>query len=146
MGQSEVTRISPSINSWPVWCWEDDLSRHDRNAPRPKPLENHGPTTPDKLYADAGCDAEWIHQLCPNHQIQTVIKPARSAADDSRRGYYRSQMSEQYLKLNEYGKRWLVETYNSGLKRTTGSTLNARNIFNLFTEAAIRVLTYALRR
>ena len=34
----------------------------------------------------------------------------------------------------------------SALKRTTGSTLQARKVTCLFREAAIRVLAYALRR
>jgi hypothetical protein len=34
----------------------------------------------------------------------------------------------------------------SGLKRTTGATLNARSGKPLFVEAAIRVLAYAIRR
>ena len=101
---------------------------------------------PDKLYADAGYDAEWIHGLCRDHGVQTVIKPARCAADGSRSGENRSKMSDQYLKQQKYGQRWLVETYMSGLKRTTGSALTARKPQNLLIEAAIRVFAYALRR
>lgn len=101
---------------------------------------------PQTLYADAGYDAEWIHGYCHDHAIDTVIKPARCAADGSRKGDYRSQMSLEYLEQHHYGKRWLVETYMSGLKRTTGSTLNARKPSNLLIEAAFKVLTYALRR
>ena len=39
-----------------------------------------------------------------------------------------------------------VESFISALKRTTGSTLNARREKSLFIEAAFRVLAYALRR
>jgi hypothetical protein len=74
------------------------------------------------------------------------IKPARCAADGSRRGEYRSQMSEDYLKAQNYGLRWKVESYMSGLKRTTGSTLLARKPANLLKEAAFKVLAYALNR
>jgi hypothetical protein len=106
------------------------------------------PIRPAKLYADAGYDAEWVHGVCREEFgiAATVIKPARSAADGSRRGEYRSQMSEDYLKAQNYGLRWKVESYMSALKRTTGSTLLARKPLNLLKEAAFKVLAYALNR
>ena len=107
-----------------------------------------GPEKPSKLYADAGYDAEWVHGVCREEfgVATTVIKPARCAADGSRRGEYRSQMSEDYLKEQGYGLRWKIESYMSGLKRTTGSTLLARKPANLLKEAAFKVLAYALNR
>ena len=106
------------------------------------------PIPPPKLYADAGYDAEWVHGVCREEFgiATTVIKPARCAADGSRRGEYRSQMSENYLKEQGYGQRWKVESYMSALKRTTGSTLLARKPANLLKEAAFKVLAYALNR
>jgi hypothetical protein len=107
-----------------------------------------GPIKPPKLYADAGYDAEWVHGVCREEfgVATTVIKPARCAADGSRRGEYRSQMSENYLKEQGYGQRWKVESYMSALKRTTGSTLLSRKPANLLKEAAFKVLAYALNR
>ena len=106
------------------------------------------PVPPSKLYADAGYDAEWVHGVCREEFgiATTVIKPARCAADGSRRGEYRSQMSDEYLKSQQYGMRWKVESYMSALKRTTGSTLLARKPANLLKEAAFKVLAYALNR
>lgn len=105
-------------------------------------------TKPPLLYADAGYDAEWIHGVCREDLGigNTVIKPARCAADGTRRGEYRAQMSGQFLKRHHYGLRWKVETYISGLKRTTGSTLNSRNPRALLKEAAFKVLAYAFNR
>jgi hypothetical protein len=45
-----------------------------------------------------------------------------------------------------YGRRWHVESFLSGLKRTTGSALRARGERALFAEAAVRVLAYSVRR
>ena len=46
---------------------------------------------------------------------------------DERRGWlWRSGMTKNYLKKNEYGKRWAVESFFSGLKTTTGSMLTSR--------------------
>ena len=61
-------------------------------------------------------------------------------------GKYRSEMTADTLKEKGYGRRWLVESYMSGLKRTTGHALSARSERSLFVEAALRVLAYALRR
>ena len=106
------------------------------------------PIPPPTLYADAGYDAEWVHGVCREEFgiATSVIKPARCAADGSRRGEYRSQMSEDYLKAQKYGLRWKIESYMSALKRTTGSTLLCRKPANLLKEAAFKVLAYALNR
>jgi hypothetical protein len=102
---------------------------------------------PDTLYADAGYDAEWIHVQCREEWgAESVIKPAVHRADGKRNGIWRSGMSKNYLAKMEYGKRWAVETFFSGLKRTTGSMLTSRKPNQLLKEAAFRVLAYTLRR
>jgi len=99
-----------------------------------------------KLYADAGYDAKWVHGIyCEKFGIATtVIKPACCAADGSSRAERRSQISADYLKAQDFGLRWKVESNMSALKRTTGSTLLARKPINLLKEAALKVLAYAL--
>jgi hypothetical protein len=102
---------------------------------------------PDTLYADAGYDAEWIHVQCREEWgAESVIKPAVHRVDGKRNGIWRSGMSKNYLAKMEYGKRWAVETFFSGLKRTTGSMLTSRKPNQLLKEAAFRVLAYTLRR
>jgi hypothetical protein len=102
---------------------------------------------PKTLFADAGYDAEWVHEFCrENWQVHSVIKPAVHRTDGGLNGTYRSEMTAENLKEKGYGRRWLVESYMSGLKRTTGGALTARNERSLFIEAALRVLAYALRR
>ena len=102
---------------------------------------------PKTLFADAGYDAEWVHRFCrEDWQVDSVINPAVHRADGGLNGTYRSQMTAETLKEKGYGRRWLVESYMSGLKRTTGNALSARSERSLFVEAALRVLAYALRR
>jgi hypothetical protein len=102
---------------------------------------------PDTLYADAGYDAEWIHVQCREEWgAESVIKPAVHRADGKRNGIWRSGMSKNYLEKMEYGRRWAVETFFSGLKRTMGSMLTSRHPSQLLKEAAFRVLAYTLRR
>lgn len=102
---------------------------------------------PDTLFADAGYDAEWVHRYCRDDwRVDSWIKPVIHRSDGRLNGRYRSKMTKRRLKKNGYGRRWHVESFISGLKRTMGSTLLARGEGSLFTEAAIRVLAYALRR
>jgi hypothetical protein len=103
-------------------------------------------TLPAMLYADAGCDAEWVHDQCRlGWGAESVIKPAKQRAEGTRSGFWRSRMSGQYLKRKGYGSRWAVESFFSGLKRTTGSTLTSRKPGQLLAEAAFKVLAYTLR-
>jgi hypothetical protein len=105
------------------------------------------PGRPQRLFADAGYDAEWVHEFCHDEwQVESIIKPAVHRSDGGLNGTYRSQMTAENLKAKGYGRRWLVESFMSGLKRTMGATLNARNERSLFIEAALKVLAYALRR
>jgi hypothetical protein len=102
---------------------------------------------PETLYADAGYDAEWIHEQCREEWgAESVIKPAVHRADGRRNGIWRRGMSKNYLAKMAYGKRWAVETFFSGLKRTMGSMLTSRRPEQLLKEAAFRVLAYSLRR
>jgi hypothetical protein len=102
---------------------------------------------PDTLYADAGYDAEWVHAQCREEWgPESVIKAAVHRADGKRNGIWRSGMSKNYLAKMQYGRRWAVETFFSGLKRTMGSMLNSRRPDQLLKEAAFRVLAYTLRR
>lgn len=102
---------------------------------------------PKTLFADAGYDAEWVHQYCRDDwAVTSWIPPAVHCQDGTVNGKYRSKMTSRRLKRNGYGKRWIVESFMSGLKRTTGSMLAARHKSSLFVEAALRVLAYALRR
>jgi hypothetical protein len=102
---------------------------------------------PSRLYADAGYDAEWIHAQCRQQwQVQSVIKPNPRRAGGVLRGHWRSLMTDRYLKENDYGVRWGVESYFSGLKRTMGAALSARRPKQMLAEAAVKVLAYGLRR
>jgi hypothetical protein len=102
---------------------------------------------PQRLYGDAGYDADWIHAYCrEEHGVEAIIKPATCRSDGTLGGTYRSKMTKTKLKRSGYGNRWQVESFFSGLKRTTGSALSARKDITLHHEAAFRVLAYTLNR
>lgn len=101
---------------------------------------------PDVLYGDAGYDAEWIHAFChEDWGLPSIIKPVRHTAGPPG-GTYRSAMTESNLAAAGYSRRWLVESYMSGLKRTTGWVLRGKSERTMKVEAACKVLAYALRR
>ena len=97
------------------------------------------------FYADAGYDAEWVHERCVDWGPMGVIKPVKRK-EGPPGGLYRSQMTEANLKKLGYGRRWLAETFMSGMKRTMGPTLNATTERGLMTDAGMKVLAYAIRR
>lgn len=102
---------------------------------------------PQRLYGDAGYDADWIHAYCrEEHGVEAIIKPATCRSDGTLGGTYRSKMTAAKLKRSGYGNRWQIESFFSGLKRTTGSALSARKDITLHHEAAFRVLAYTLNR
>jgi hypothetical protein len=102
---------------------------------------------PDRLYADAGYDAEPLHQRCRQEWgVESVIQPIQRRADGKLGGQWRSQMSPEYLRQAQYSRRWAVESYFSALKRTMGSALSARRPDQMLAEAALKVVAYALRR
>jgi Transposase DDE domain len=120
---------------------------NDKAVARPLLDKTRAAIQPKTLFADAGYDAEWVHQYCRDDwQVTSWIPPAVHCKDGTVNGEYRSKMTPRRLKRNGYAKRWIVESFISGLKRTTGSMLNARKKPSLFVEAALRVLAYALRR
>ena len=103
--------------------------------------------TPLKLYADRGYDAESTHELIRRSWgVESVIRPNLRRSGAIRTGYWRPQMTEDYLKRAGYTNRWAVETFFSALKRTMGSALNARRPDQLLAEAAFKVLAYAIHR
>lgn len=102
---------------------------------------------PAQLLADAGYDAEWLHQRCREQWgVESLIVPNGQRADGQRNGRWRAQMSAAHLRDRGYGRRWAVESFFSAFKRTMGSALSARQPGTQLAEAAIRVLAYVLRR
>jgi hypothetical protein len=103
-----------------------------------------GRVTPRQVFFDAGYDSDPLHAFC--HQtwgVSSYIPPVVHRKDGTLGGTYRPLMNRP---PDNYGLRWHVESFFSGLKRVTGSTLAARSEPALFTEAALRVLAYAIRR
>jgi Transposase DDE domain len=94
------------------------------------------------MYADAGYDGEPLHRLCREELgIESVIKPVPKARDGSIKTRYRALMTPL---PDGYRRRAAVESVISAIKRTTGSRLRARSDESLRTEAAFKVVAYAV--
>jgi Transposase DDE domain len=120
---------------------------HDCVQARTLLAQTQAAVQPARLYADAGYDAEWIHEHCREQWgVESVIPAVPRRADGTAGGKWRSQMQPDYLAQHGYARRWAVESFFSGLKRTMGGALRARRPDQMLAEAALKVVAYALRR
>ena len=98
-----------------------------------------------EFLADAGYDAEWVHEWCRDQQgIESWIPPAGHRKDGTVGGRWRKRMAQGLPK--DFGRRWGVESFISGLKRTVGSALRSRSHAGQLAEVVLRTLVYSLRR
>jgi IS5 family transposase len=100
-----------------------------------------------KLYADAGYDAEWIHEWCRGKQgIESWIQPIwRNHPIERVKGAWRREQRIQGMP-KEYGRRWGVETVNSVIKRKWGGTTAARTLALQRREVLLKTVVYAVDR
>jgi hypothetical protein len=106
-----------------------------------------GQYLPSKLLADAGYDAEWVHQVCREKwKVESWIKPVVHRKDGSLGGIHRSGMTREALDQAGYGKRWHIESFIGGMKRLCGSALTARLDITQRHETLFRLLAYTLYR
>lgn len=105
-----------------------------------------GRCNPDWVLGDKGFDAESFHTLCKSAwDCQTHVPPVPKTKDKTiRSGPDRIRCGR--LRPHHYGRRWHIESFNSGMKRTCGSTLAARSEQTLLAEAGLKALAYAIRR
>jgi len=103
-----------------------------------------GRSRPSRLYADAGYDLEAAHAMCRRGWgVSSFIPPV----DRGGFGVVKSPLRSRMTTLPAcYAHRWDVETFISGFKRSTSSTLRARTDKAMLTEASLNLLAYAVRR
>jgi hypothetical protein len=103
--------------------------------------------SPRAVYADAGYDAEWWHAFW-RHGVGSCsyVPPVPRGGHGVIRSPWRSHLASFAGPPAGYGRRWHAESFHSGLKRSTGDKLAARGDAARFTEAALRLLAYQIRR
>jgi hypothetical protein len=96
---------------------------NDKSAARPLLAKASAQVRPQPLVADAGYDAEWVHEFCRERwRVSSWIPLAVHSQDGQVRGRWRSPMREM---PKVYRSRCQAESLLSELKRTTGSQLTA---------------------
>jgi Transposase DDE domain len=120
------------------WGPRDDHSHAKRLA-----AAAHRATPLAMLWCDKGYDSEGFHEHCWDRLgVISYAPPRMRAGQEFAGGAKRALMQQRWT---GYGDRWAVETFHSAMKRTLGSTLAARTDATMRHEAALMVLTYALR-
>jgi hypothetical protein len=98
---------------------------------------------PTMLWGDGAFDCEEWHRAnwedwgVPSY-APTTVRSAAGRVNGLYRGTFR-------LPVEGYGRRWMCESVNRGIKRTSGSTLRSRKENTLFAEAALKVAAYAIK-
>jgi len=102
-----------------------------------------------RFVADAGHDAERVHELVRQDLGCDLVVPAVIGCGDARPPltYGRRAMFERFRTGDEptrraYGQRWQVETTFSMLKRNFGSALRARSAARREQELLLKVITH----
>lgn len=103
-----------------------------------------------KLFGDKAYDSKGIHNLLSRLGVKAAIPPRKNASTQARGSPARARIvrqvrkigEDQWKKENGYGRRWLVEIFFSGLKRTMGEVVKARKPDNIAQEIAMKVVWY----
>ena len=126
-----------------------DEHTHDSKAARV--LLNNMKNNILRLFGDSGYDSKYIYNM---FGYNAVIPARKNASTKSRGSYARAKIvrfikknsMEQWKENNNYGKRWIVEIYFSGLKRVMTEIIKAKKIEYIIQELALKVVYYNIMR
>ena len=104
-----------------------------------------------RIFGDRGYDSKYIYNI---FGYNAIIPPRKNASTKSRGSsarakivrYIKRNSMEQWKENNNYGKRWLVEIYFSGLKRVMTEVIKAKKIEYIVQELALKVVNYNIMR
>lgn len=92
-----------------------------------------------KFYGDSGYDAEWLHEICFEKQIQTYIPPRKNV---KLKKYRKRQMKNWDKK--EYNLRSNVESGFSAIKRKYGGAVKSKKIEGIRAEILCKGIAHNL--
>ena len=104
-----------------------------------------------RIFGDKGYDSKSIYNT---FEDDAIIPPRKNASSKSRGSPARASIvrlirktsESEWKKSVDYGKRWNVEIYFSGLKRTMGEVIKANRFDYIAQEIALKVLYYNIMR
>jgi hypothetical protein len=98
---------------------------------------------PTMLWGDGAFDCEeWHRANWEDWGVPSYAPTTVRTADGRVNGLYRNTFQSP---AEEYGRRWMCESVNSGVKRFSGDSLRSRKQNTLFAEAALKVAAYAIK-
>lgn len=137
-----------SVQSFSITDEHGSDSRHGRKLPE-KVAENLKMFFGDKVY-----DSRGIHNILNGRNAKAIIPPGKNASTQARDSPSRAKIvsqvrgtsEEQWKRENDYGKRWIVEIYFSGLKRTVGEVIKAMQPGHIAREITMKTVWYSEMR
>ena len=104
----------------------------------------------DQIFADKAYDSGKIFNLLDAKGTNAII-PLRKNFRTTARGsplrhrtarLIRNMGEDEWKRIHNYGRRWIVEIYFSGLKRVMGEVIKARKLECVIQEIRLKVLYY----
>ncbi len=96
---------------------------------------------PKKLIADKGYDAEWIHQYCKKEGIFAII-PIRKWGKTRHNNYSLRRLSQKKWTQKTYGRREMVESTFSAIKRKFGASVSSLTLGRMRAEMYLRAIAH----
>ena len=102
------------------------------------------------MFADKAYDSRKIFNLMDASGTNAIIplrKNFRTTAKGSPLRHRTARLiskigEEEWKRIHDYGRRWIVEIYFSGLKRVMGEVIKARKLECVIQEIGVKVLYY----
>jgi len=106
------------------------------------------------VYGDKGYDSKEIYNYLSENGIEAIIPPKKNATTRSRGSPARARLvreikrigEEEWKKAVNYGKRWLIEIFFSGLKRVVGEIVRAKKDEYKIQEVIFKIFSYFVMR
>jgi len=105
------------------------------------------------VYGDRGYDSKKIYNYLSENCIGAIIPPKKNATTRSRGSPARARLvreikriEEEWKKAVNYGKRWLIEIFFSGLKRVVGEIVRAKKDDYKIQEVIFKIYSYFIMK
>ena len=104
----------------------------------------------DQVFADRVYDSRKIFNLLDANGTNAIIPLRKNLRTMTRGSPLRHRKAreirkigeEEWKRIHDYGRRWIVEIYFSGLKRVMGEIMKTRKLECVIQEIGLKVLYY----
>lgn len=123
---------------------------HGNDSPHGKRILKRVVKNLRSFLGDKAYDNRDIQNLLDENAVKAIIPPRKNASTLARGSPSRARIVRQirnkgedrWKRENDFGRRWIVEIFFSGLKRTMGEIIKAVKSDNIAQEIAIKVVFY----